>query len=63
MTKTFYFSQEMFTKLPKYDVLPKNFVKMTPKNQIFLDILHKSASQTPLPTQMFCDLSARVCLR
>jgi len=37
----------MFTKLPKSDVLPKIFVKMTQKIQILLDILHKSASQTP----------------
>jgi len=32
----------MFTKLPKSDVLPKIFVKMTQKIQILLDIFNKS---------------------
>jgi len=33
----------MFTKLPKSDVLPKIFVKMTQNVQILLDIFNKSA--------------------
>jgi len=38
--------------LPKSDILPKIFVKMTQKIHILLDILQKSASQPPLPTHM-----------
>jgi len=64
MAKTFYFSPKMFTKLLKSDVLPKIFVKMTQKIQILLDILHKSASQTPATyAYVVFDLSARGCLR
>jgi len=33
----------MFSKFPKSDILLKIFVKMTPKIQILLDILHKIA--------------------
>jgi len=43
MAKAFYFSPEMFTKLPKSDVLHKMFVKMTQKIIILLDIFNKSA--------------------
>jgi len=50
--KYFYFSPEMFTKLPKSDVLLRIFVKMTQKIQVLLYILHKSASHTPLPAHM-----------
>jgi len=45
----------MFTKLPKSDVLPKVFVKMTQKIQILLDIFNKSVLRIIL--------SARGCLR
>jgi len=45
----------MFTKLPKSDVLPKIFVKMTQTIQILLDIFNKSALRILLPE--------RVCLR
>jgi len=64
MAKTFYFFQEMFTKLPISDVLPKIFVKMTQKIQILLHILHKSVSHTPANyAYIVCDLSARGSLR
>jgi len=47
----------MFTKLPKSDVLPKIFVKMTQKVQILLDIFNKST----LPIILFSCLHAVVC--
>jgi len=63
MAETFYFSPKMFTKLPKSDVLPKIFVKLTQKIQIFLDILHKNVSQTPATyAYVVFDFSARGCL-
>jgi len=53
----------MFIKLPKSDVLPKIFVKMTQKIQILLDILQKCLSHPRYLRYVVCDLSARSCLR